>query len=219
MSDKQFYTEREERVNWLTHAAGIVLAGVATFFFVFKSLASNNLQALVAYLIFSLGMLVCMSASTWYHFEKREKRKSLLRHFDHASIYFLIAASYAPFTLILLREEKVWSWFLFIFVWMMALIGIILSFGKLKRNSHLKTLSYIGMGLIVLIAFKPLIETAKSKDCMYVIYWLIAGGFFYIAGALFYAKAKREFIHAMFHVFVLLGMGSHILAAYLIPLF
>lgn len=217
MQDSKFYTDREERANWLTHAFGIVMALVATFLFIQKSIAAKDLLALIAYSIFSVGMLACMSASTFYHLESRTVQKGKLRHFDHASIYLLIASSYAPFTLILLRDNRLWSWTLFLLVWIIAVVGIILSFRKLKRNSHLKTISYVGMGLVVLVAFKPLIEAARAKECMDVVFWLIAGGVFYIVGAVIYALAKREFVHALFHIFVLLGMGCHILSAYLIP--
>ena len=72
--------------------------------------------------------------------------------------------------------------------------------------------------MIILIAIKPSIEVAASLGCMNVLLWLLIGGIFYIAGAVIYALAKHEFIHAVFHVFVLLGMMSHIYAAYLIPL-
>jgi hemolysin III len=74
------------------------------------------------------------------------------------------------------------------------------------------------MGLVVLIAFKPLIDVANAKNSIEVIYWLFGGGVFYIAGAVIYATAKREFIHSVFHIFVLLGLISHIYAAWLIPL-
>ncbi len=218
MTNKKFYSDREEKANYLTHAAGIVMAAIATILFVAKAVAAADWLALIAYMIFSIGMFACMSASTYYHFEKRPDRKSKLRHFDHASIYLLIAASYAPFSLILMRNEKIWSATIFSLVWIIAIIGIIISFRELKRNSHIKTLSYVLMGLVVLIAFKPLIETAQATDSMAVIYWLIGGGVFYIVGAVIYALAKREFVHAVFHIFVLLGMGSHIIAAYLIPM-
>ncbi|MEA5043155.1 MAG: hemolysin III family protein, partial [Petrimonas sp.] len=72
--------------------------------------------------------------------------------------------------------------------------------------------------LVVLIAFKPLIETANEKNCIEVILWLIAGGVFYITGAIIYATARREFVHAVFHIFVLFGLASHIIGAYIIPL-
>ena len=74
------------------------------------------------------------------------------------------------------------------------------------------------MGMAILIAIRPFIQTAQALNCMPALYWLLIGGVFYIAGAVIYAIAKREFSHAVFHVFVLLGLLSHIYAAYLIPL-
>src|SRR5690554_1953841 len=164
-------------------------------------------------------MILCMASSTFYHFVQHPQIKKKLRHFDHASIFLLIAASYSPFALIFLRDkETIWAWSIFALVWIIAIIGVIISFRSLKRNSHLKTTSYVVMGLVVLIAFKPLIEVAYTKNSIYVLYWLIAGGVFYIIGAIIYATAKREFVHAIFHIFVLLGLASHIYAAWLIPI-
>ncbi len=218
MSNQKFYSPREERVNWLTHAFGVIMAIAAIVLLLGKSISADNGWATLAYSIFGFGMLACMLASSVYHFVQQPNRKARLRHFDHASIYLLIAASYSPFTLVLLRESQYWGWLLFGLVWAIALVGIGVSFGKLKKNSHLKTASYVIMGLVVLVAFKPLIETANQKNCIEVIYWLVAGGVFYIVGAVIYALAKREFVHAVFHVFVLLGLASHIVSAYLIPL-
>ncbi len=218
MSSEKFYTPREERANYLTHAFGVLMAVAATILLLRKAIVVADGWALAAYAIFGFGMLACMLSSTVYHFVQEPARKSQLRHFDHASIYLLIAASYSPFTLILLREAQFWGWLLFGLVWIIAIAGITVSFRKLKKNSHLKTASYVLMGLVVLIAFKPLIEVATEKNCIEVIWWLIAGGVFYIVGAVIYATAKREFVHAVFHIFVLLGLASHIIGAYLIPL-
>lgn len=218
MNSEKFYTAREEKTNSLTHAAGVVMALVAAFFLLRRAILAHNGAAIVAYAIFGFGMLACMLSSTVYHFVQEPFCKARLRHFDHASIYLLIAASYSPFTLILLRDTQFWGWLLFGLVWAIAIVGMTVSFGKLKKNSHLKTASYVFMGLVVLIAFKPLIETANEKNCIEVVWWLVAGGVFYIAGAVIYATAKREFVHAVFHVFVLLGLASHIVSAYLIPL-
>ena len=218
MSSEIFYTAREERANYITHAVGVILAVVATTLLLRRAIIATDSWAIVAYAIFGFGMITCMLSSTLYHFVQKPKIKSQLRHFDHASIYLLIAASYSPFTLILLRETEFWGWLLFGLVWVIAIVGIVVSFGKLKKNSHLKTTSYVFMGLVVLIAFKPLIETANEKGCIDSVWWLIAGGLFYIIGAVIYAIAKREFSHAIFHVFVLLGLASHIVSAYLIPL-
>ncbi|MDD2243350.1 MAG: hemolysin III family protein [Dysgonamonadaceae bacterium] len=218
MTNEKFYTKREEKANFLTHGFGLLMSVVGTALLLNRSIAVSDSRALIGYALFGFGMIICMSASTVYHYIQEPILKSKLRHFDHAGIYLLIAASYSPFTLILLRDEPYWEWSLFIVVWLIAIAGILISFRPLKRNSHLKTISYVLMGLIVLIAFKPLTEIASEQNAIDTVVWLIVGGLFYIAGAVIYATAKREFIHALFHVFVLLGLTSHIYAAYIIPL-
>ncbi len=219
MSDKKFYTKREEQANYITHAIGFIMSLVASYILIRKGWESSNQHAIIGYGLFSVGMISCMLASTIYHFESRPKQKSKLRHFDHASIYLLIAASYSPFTFILLWNQGAWGVILFSLIWTIALVGIIISFRPLKKNSHIKTISYVMMGMVVLIAFNPLINSAKEANCMNVIYWLIAGGIFYVVGAVIYATAKREFVHAIFHIFVLFGLLSHIISAYLIPIY
>ena len=218
MTKEKFYTQREERANYLTHGFGVIMSLVASAMLLSRAVATQDSRALLAYLLFGFGMIACMGSSTIYHYVQAPVLKSKLRHFDHAAIYLLIAASYSPFTLILLHNTPFWGWFIFVLVWFIALTGILISFRPLKQNSHLKTASYVLMGLIVLIAFKPLMEVARAQDVIDSVIWLIIGGVFYIAGAVIYATAKREFVHAIFHVFVLLGLASHIYAAYLIPL-
>lgn len=218
MSNTTFYTNREEKANYITHAIGVAMAIVASYILINKAWLANDGLAIVAYSIFGIGMIACMLASTIYHFVKNPKTKSQLRHFDHASIYLLIAASYSPFTFILLRDNVLWSAIVLSLVWLIAIVGITVSFKELKRNSHLKTTSYVLMGLVVFIAFRPLMESARISNSMDVIYWLVAGGIFYIIGAVIYATAKKEFIHAVFHIFVLLGLGCHIISAYLLPI-
>ena len=218
MAYLKFYTEREEKANYLTHAFGVLMAVVGSYILISKASAAGNSWAILAHTIFGFGMFVCMLSSTIYHYVQKPKTKKVLRHFDHASIYILIAASYSPFSLILLRKEGMWGWSLFIIVWVIALIGIGFNFRPIKKNSHLKTASYVLMGLTVLVAIRPTIRVAIENDCLSVLYWLAIGGLFYIIGSVVYALAKKEFVHTIFHVFVLLGLGSHIISAYLIPL-
>ena len=218
MSIEKFYTLREERANYMTHGLALLMSIAATYVLLRKAIIAEDGWAIFAYALFGFGMIACMGSSTIYHYVQAPVRKAKLRHFDHASIYLLIAASYSPFTLILLREEEYWGWLLFALVWVIALVGITISFRPLKKNSHLKTISYVVMGLIVLVAFKPFIDVTTANDSREVVFWIIAGGVFYILGAVIYATAKREFVHALFHLFVLLGLASHIYAAWVIPL-
>ena len=217
MSDYKFYSEREEKANYLSHAFGVLMAIVGTIILISKASAADNNWAILAYSFFGFGMLVCMLSSTIYHYVQQPKTKTILRHFDHASIYVLIAASYSPFSLILLRHEGMWGWSLFIIVWLIALVGIGFNLRPIKKNSHLKTTSYVLMGLTIVIAIKPSIRVAVENNSLPVLYWLAAGGVFYIIGSVIYALARKEYAHFVFHVFVLLGLGSHIISAYLIP--
>ena len=218
MESTKFYTKREEKANWITHLIGILIGAAGTFILIQKAIAFQQNWAILAFAIFGLGMMVCMTASTVYHFVQTPKTKSLLRRFDHGSIYILIACSYSPFTLILLRNEGYWGWGLFTIVWIIALVGISFNFGTIKANNHLKTASYVLMGMVIVFAIKPSMEIATALNCLNVLLWFLIGGIFYITGAVIYALAKHEFVHAIFHVFVLLGMMSHIYAAWLIPL-
>lgn len=217
MENKKFYTVREEKANYLTHALGSLMAIAGIVLLLRRAIAADNGWALVAYSIFGFGMLACMLSSTFYHYVQEPVLKAKLRHFDHGNIYVLIASSYSPFTLILLRKEGYWGYGLFILIWLIAYVGIGFNFRKLKANSHLKTASYVMMGMCAFIAIKPFIEVATTQNCLNSLYWLGIGGIFYIVGSIFYAMAKHEFVHAIFHIFVLLGLASHILAAYLIP--
>lgn len=216
MSNTKTYSPREEKANYLTHALGVLIVIVSAFVLIKKGVDAGNGWAVFSYALFSFGMLACMLSSTIYHYIKNPELKAFVRHFDHGSIYLLIASSYTPFTLILLRNESFWGWGLFILVWVIAFVGIGLNFKKMKRNNHIKTFSYVLMGMVVFIAAKPLIRVAIEENCVDSLYWLLAGGIFYIVGSFIYAFAKREFSHAVFHVFVLLGLVSHIVATYLI---
>ena len=217
MENKKNYTQREEKANYLTHALGLFIAVIATVFLLQRALAADNLWAVAAYAIFGFGMVICMLSSTIYHYVQEPKLKALLRHFDHGNIYVLIAATYSPFTLILLRNEGLWGWGLFGFVWLVAIVGISFSFQKLKANNHIATASYVLMGMVILLAIQPLITVCVENNCLDALYWMAAGGVFYLIGSVFYALAKHEFIHTVFHLFVLLGLGCHIVSAFLIP--
>jgi hemolysin III len=85
-----------------------------------------------------------------------------------------------------------------------------MSFRKLQEHSNLETICYILMGLVVLVAFKPLINAVSA----HAVIWIIAEGICYITGALFYSLNKRPYMHSVFHFFVLGGSVCHILAVW-----
>ena len=99
---------------------------------------------------------------------------------------------------------------LFCFVWLCAIAGTIVSFLKLKEHSNMETVCFVGMGLSVLVAFKPLIDSVSTA----AVIWIIAEGVCYITGAVFYSFNKVRYMHSVFHFFVLAGSVCHIIAVW-----
>ena len=205
------YTHKEEMWNSLSHAAGILLGVVIGVIFLVICFRGNDPWARVGVILYLFGMLCSYIASTVYHaIRAQSKWKERLRKFDHAAIYWHIAGSYSPLTLIALRQQGLWGWGFFIFIWLCAIAGTVMSFRRLKEHSNLETICFVGMGLSVLVAFKPLIDCVSTS----AIIWIIAEGVSYITGAVFYSLNKRRYMHSVFHFFVLAGSVCHIIAVW-----
>ena len=208
---KIHFNHKEELWNSWSHAAGIVMAVVFGVLFLVWCVRSENGWATAGVILYLFGMLMSYMASTICHsLSAWSKWKERLRKWDHAAIYWNIAGCYSPITLIALRNEGYWGWALFIFVWAAAIAGTIMSFARLRDHSNLETLCFVGMGLSVLVAFKPLIGSVSPA----ALWWIIAEGVAYITGAIFYSINKKRFMHTVFHFFVLLGSLCHIIAVW-----
>jgi hemolysin III len=205
------YTKGEERTNYLSHGGGAVFGIVVGILLLIYCYRHENVWMQWGIWLYMFGMLGSYIASTVYHAcSATSKWKERLRKWDHAAIYWHIAGSYSPITLLALREQGYWGWSLFIFIWLCAIVGTVMSFCKLKDHSNLETFCYVLMGLTVLVAFKPLIDSVSPE----AVIWIIAEGVSYITGALFYTLHKKKYMHTVFHVFVLGGSVCHILAVW-----
>ncbi len=205
------YTKKEEIWNAASHGGGILLGVVFGIIFLVWCFQADNNWARVGVILYLFGMLGSYVASTLYHSMKHHSKwKERLRRWDHAAIYWHIAGSYSPLTLVVLRSQGYWGWSLFVFVWACAIAGTITSFVHLKEHSNLETICFVGMGLSVLVAFKPLMDSVSEA----AIIWLIAEGVSYITGAVFYSLNKKKYMHSVFHFFVLAGSVCHIIAVW-----
>ena len=204
-----FYNHKEELWNSWTHAGGALLGAVVGTVFLIWSTRSGNVWAVIGVSLYIFGMLMSYLASTIYHaLSAWSVWKERMRKWDHAAIYWHIAGAYSPITLVALREAGYWGWALFVFVWLCAIVGTVMSFRRLSAHSNLETLCFIAMGLSVLVAFKPLLDNVSLT----AVSWLIAEGVAYITGAVFYSLKKRKYMHTVFHFFVLLGEICHAVA-------
>lgn len=202
------YSKKEERLNVISHGFGFVLSIIAFPFLMLKSLDFNGFWKPISLVIYGLSMIILYAASTFYHAEKQPKRRRRLNILDHAAIYVLIAGSYSPFCLIGLDSKL--GWYMFLFVWIFALTGIILKLFFTGKFNKISTAMYLLMGWQVMFFIKPLMESLTSEGFQY----LVAGGVFYSVGAILYSIKKIPYNHAIFHLFVLLGSLSHFIAIY-----
>lgn len=210
MARERKYTDKEEIANTYSHALGILL-GVIAAFLLFRN-SANDIWTTASIIAYLFGMISSYILSTAYHSCKNDRRKLILQKFDHASIYLHIAGSYTPFTLITLRNEGWWGWGIFIFIWLAAIVGIVLSFRKYTKHNHLETVCYVMMGCAILVALNPLLNALAATGKTEAFYWLIAGGASYIIGTIFYSLTKKRYMHTVFHLFVLGGSICHIRA-------
>jgi len=158
--------------------------------------------------VFAATLLALYATSTLYHAVPPSRTKRLLRLLDHVAIYLLIAGSYSPFTLGVLRG--VWGWTLFGVIWTLAALGILFKVALGIRYPKLSTLGYVAMGWVAIVALRPLMLRMPEAGLGLI----FAGGFFYTLGVLFYAGSRRiRFAHAAWHLCVLAGSACHYFAA------
>lgn len=208
------YSLPEEIHNSSTHGLGLIMGLVVCIFFIIKGDTSDSWLTTFSLVLYLFGVCSSYAASTIYHSipASKERAKKIARKFDHAAIYWHIAGSYSPLTLIAMRTggEPVWAWVIFGFVWLCAIVGTGLSFRKMKVQSYLEATCYVLMGLTILIAFKPFYDSCGLP----IVLWVAGEGVAYITGAVLYSFKKMPYIHSVFHIFVLLGDICHMVATW-----
>ena len=202
------YSEKEEKLNVLTHGFGLLLSVIALFLLIVKSIKSENTTIITSFIIYGLSLIILYAASTFYHAAKAPELRYKLNIFDHASIYVLIAGTYTPFTLVTLEGWVGWT--VFGVSWGLALIGVILKLFYTGKYDRISTIAYVLMGWLIVFAIKPLLANLSYEGLL----WLFLGGIFYTVGAILYSMNKMKYNHAIFHFFVLLGSISHFMAVY-----
>ncbi len=212
------YTHSEEVANYISHLVGLIMCVIVCYIFLSKVYQSNDILSISSLWIYMIGISSSYLASTLYHAcsPKKENSKLLLRKFDHAAIYWHIAGSYTPITLIAMYKYGATEWAVVIFtlVWLSAIAGSTLTFRKMKSHSYFKTVCYVIMGLSILIAIRPFYDSVGLR----VLILVILEGISYIIGAVFYSFKKIKYMHSIFHLFVLLGDVFHMLAVWKIIL-
>jgi hemolysin III len=156
--------------------------------------------------IFAATIVLMYLASTLYHALADNRAKRVFRILDHGSIYLLIAGTYSPFTLGVLRGP--WGWTLFGIVWVLAIFGVVTKSTGRAWHPIFSTGLYLVMGWIAVIAVRPLWTHLPTSS----IVWLALGGLFYTGGVGFYAAERIRYGHFIWHLCVVAGTVCHVLA-------
>lgn len=201
------YTKHEEFLNCFIHGLGIVASLIAIPWLAWKAAQGGDHWRLVSGVVFGVSALLLFVTSVRYHSSTDPEQRQRRRRLDHSAIYVLIAGTYTPFALGVLRDS--WGWALFGLIWSLALLGIAAKTTDFGFRYHkTSTVLYLIMGWLIVIAARPLMESLSRFE----LGWLIAGGLIYTLGVPFYLWKSRQYTHSLWHVFVFGGVACHFVA-------
>jgi hemolysin III len=199
----------EELANSISHGLALAAALALGPWLVVDAAARGDAGYIAGVAVFVTSLIVLYLSSTLYHALPGGRAKNVFRVIEHAAIYLLIAGTYTPFTLGVLRGP--WGWTLLGVVWGLALVGVLLK--ALDRVTHpiASTALYLLMGWLIIVAIEPLSSRMPAAGLA----WLVAGGLAYTIGTAFFATDHRlRYGHFVWHLFVITGSVCHGVAIY-----
>jgi hemolysin III len=199
-------TLSEEIANSVSHGIGLALAIVATPILIIAANRGGNRWNIVGVSVFAASMILLYLASTLYHAIPHDRAKRIFRVLDHGAIFLLIAGTYTPFTLGVMRGP--WGWTLFGLIWSLAVFGLTMKVIFGTQHRWLTVPLYLVMGWLVVIAAPQLL----FRMPMPALIWLFAGGLAYTAGVFCFRAHSIRYSHFAWHLFVITGTVCHFFA-------
>ena len=197
------YTLGERVADGCIHVVGVVASLIALSVLLVIGVQSQVLLWGVSLAIYGIAMVAMFSFSAGYHLVARPSVKEILRRFDHAAIFVMIAGTYSPF--ILIQMNNAWGHWLLATVWLIAAIGVALKLFAPRYLEGLSTALYLVQGWAVIAAWEPLTAAVSGQ----VLSLLVAGGVLYSVGVVFHLWSRLPYQNAIWHGFVLTAAGCH----------
>ncbi|MBR6549392.1 MAG: hemolysin III family protein [Clostridia bacterium] len=196
------YTKIEEQMNTITHALGIPL-GIIALIQCTHLAWQYDWFIRIAAVLYGFSLIAMYLVSTIYHGVKPSMTKIRLRTLDHCTIYFLIAGTYSPILLSVVRAiNPSVAIGLLIMEWGLGILAVILTAIDLKKYFVFSMICYIFMGWGIMLF--PQTTLAAIPSTGFVL--LLSGGIVYTIGAILYGVGKKiAYVHSLFHLFVLAG--------------
>ena len=206
----------------ITHFIGMLMAIFAAVPLLIKAANEPSKIYIVSLAIYAASLILLYAASTTYHtFDVSAKVNTILKKIDHMMISVLIAGSYTPVCLIVLKGKT--GIILLSIVWAIAIAGILIKAFWVYCPKWVSSVLYIGMGWTCVLAFTQILNNMSPA----AFGWLLAGGIIYTVGGVIYAlklplfnnKHKNFGSHEIFHLFVMGGSACHfiVMYAFLLP--
>jgi hemolysin III len=203
-----------EPVNGLTHLAGAILSTIGLVLLIIIGVENESVRQIVAFSIFGASLVAMYCASAFYHSLKLTPSGiAHMRRIDHMMIYILIAGTYTPVCLVLLRGKLGLG--LLIAVWVLATLGVVQTVAWMHAPDWLSTALYIGMGWLAIFVIRPILAVVPVG----FFYWILAGGIIYTLGAIVRAtkwprpgagRLRQIFgSHEIWHLCVMAGSFAH----------
>jgi hemolysin III len=193
------HTRGEERLNVITHGVGVLVAVVCAVVLLVFSIRGGDIWAVVSTAVFGASMILLYVASTLCHMTTGKRGEKFYEFLDNISIYFLIAGTYTPYTLTVMRGWL--GWLVFGCIWGLAALGVVLSARFKNRQPRAMVFMYLGMGWFVFLVIYQVWNALSPLSFLF----LVLGGLSYMVGVIFYVWRRLKFSHAIWHTFVLSG--------------
>ncbi len=213
MNVKTRFSKGEESANAISHGIGLILSVIAAIIILSASIKTGNLWNIYSTAIFGLTLILLYFSSTMNHSLRTGKAKDFFHNFDQIAIYLLIAGTYTPLSLSVIRMDG--GWLMLGIEWCLALSGLFVKAfipNKFERGVNtFVIISYVIMGWLLLLFLKPLSDNLSEISMIFI----FAGGFLYTFGIIFFKSEKLKFNHLIWHLFVIGGSACHWIAIYI----
>jgi hemolysin III len=199
-----------ERFNSISHLVGASFALVGGAVLVTLAAIEGEVAKIVSFSIYAVTLFLLYLSSTLYH-SFPGRAKMIFRVIDHQAIYLLIAGTYTPIAIVVLKSAG--GFWLLGGVWSMAIIGMVLDAVRRTGPRIGSILLYLAMGWICVLAMDSLVILLSPESLTL----LIVGGVFYTTGIVFFVlDSWYPWCHGIWHLFVLAGSVSHYFAILLL---
>jgi len=202
------YSPGERRADLGVHVAGLLLAAIAAPLLLVIGIDQSGARAALGLALYAAGLLAMLAFSAGYNMTARARSKEILRRFDRAAIYCMIAGTYSPFALDRIAGAPGIG--LFVVLWCLAVLGVVLAFAFPRTSDRVALALYLSMGWSIVIAIGPLVEAVPRE----VVALLLAGGAVYTLGVAFHLARRLPYHNAVWHGCVLAAAGCHYAAVF-----